>query len=61
MEPEAHDEMIHHSVMFAPKSIVLVSQLNYFDTFKVGVLSLKPERFYILYDLLSNLSDNLIS
>ena len=29
------NEMVPHSMMFAPKSIVLISQLDYFDTFKV--------------------------
>lgn len=33
----ADDEMVHHSVMFAPKSIVLISQHDCFDTFKVCV------------------------
>lgn len=33
---EEEADMMHHSVMFAPKSIVLVSQLPYFDTFKVS-------------------------
>lgn len=32
-----HNDMVHHSIMFAPKSIVLISQLDYFDTFKVCV------------------------
>ena len=35
VQMSADDDMIHHSVMFAPKSIVLVSQLDYFETFKV--------------------------
>ncbi|XP_067934289.1 myotubularin-related protein 13-like [Watersipora subatra] len=39
-EIERDDDMVHHSVMFAPKSIVLISQLDYFDTFKncLGVI-----------------------
>ena len=33
------EDVVHHSVMFAPKSIVLISQLDYFDTFKVWMYS----------------------
>ena len=30
--------MIHHSLMYAPKSLVLVSRLDYFETFRVRLL-----------------------
>lgn len=45
-------EMSHHSVMFAPKSIVLISQLDYFDTFKVICYQriLTTYNFYVCVD-----------
>lgn len=44
------DGIVHHSMMFAPKSIVLISQLDYFDTFKVCILydcELSSVRFWL--------------
>lgn len=33
----------HHSIMYAPKCLVLVSRLDYIETFRVSYLSLKSE------------------
>lgn len=35
-------DMVHHSIMFAPKSIVLVSQLDYWETFRVSMYAAIP-------------------
>lgn len=40
-QPEEPEDLIHHSIMFAPKSIVLVSQLDYCETFRVGSSDVK--------------------
>ena len=40
LEGDEEESLVHHTLMFAPKSLVLVSRLDYFDTLKVswGVL-----------------------
>ena len=37
VDADDHDAtLIHHSLMYAPKSLVLVSRLDYFEAFRVG-------------------------
>ena len=37
VDADDHDStLIHHSLMYAPKSLVLVSRLDYFEAFRVG-------------------------
>ena len=39
VDADDHDStLIHHSLMYAPKSLVLVSRLDYFEAFRVGVV-----------------------
>lgn len=33
---EHETNLVHHSLMFAPKSLVLISRLDYFETFRVS-------------------------
>lgn len=37
-DADDHDStLIHHSLMYAPKSLVLVSRLDYFEAFRVSI------------------------
>ena len=40
IEEDEEESMVHHTLMFAPKSLVLISRLDYFDTLRVSFLCL---------------------
>ena len=50
------DGMAKHSCMFAPKSLVLVSQLDYFQTFRVHSFTIYIEHSHSITLLLTNRS-----
>ncbi|KAJ8931413.1 hypothetical protein NQ314_015685 [Rhamnusium bicolor] len=51
----------HHSIMYAPKCLVLVSRLDYIETFRVSYLYIKFINLKKLVCSINALLDNFLS